>query len=167
MVDFICQYRCRSNTEFPSISISLLRTKLRRQHLGSLPTVSQVRASEWTLESYVNAGVGPTIHTGAQDDDIWKSTRSLRPGMKLKTTLKCDTKIHHWGVGYGGTTGLGNGPTNPFQVMQLVPGDLQTLWNLEQNKTSLLIIIILRYTSQKSYFRFVGKKYFLEIQLKR
>ena len=81
---------------------------------GSLPTVSEVRASEWTLESFVNAGVGPTIHTGVQDDDIWKSTRSLRPGMKLKTTLVGDTKIHHWGVGYGGTTGMGNGPTNPY-----------------------------------------------------
>ena len=82
---------------------------------GSLPTVSQVRSSEWTLESFVNAGVGPTIHSGAQDDDIWKSTRSLRPGMKLKTTLSSDIKVHHWGVGYGGTTGLGNGPTNPYQ----------------------------------------------------
>ena len=82
---------------------------------GSLPTVSQVRASEWTLESFVNAGVGPTIHSGAQDDDIWKSTRSLRPGMKLKATLSSDTKIHHWGVGYGGTTGMGNGPENPYQ----------------------------------------------------
>ena len=81
---------------------------------GSLPTVSEVRASEWTLESYVNTQAGPTIHTGVQDDDIWKSTRSLRPGMKLKTTLSSDTKIHHWGVGYGGTTGMGNGPTNPY-----------------------------------------------------
>ena len=82
---------------------------------GSLPTVSQVRASEWTLESYVNTQAGPTIHTGVQDDDIWKSTRSLRPGMKLKTTLSSDIKVHHWGVGYGGTTGMGNGPTNPYQ----------------------------------------------------
>ena len=82
---------------------------------GSLPTVSQVRASEWTLESYINTQAGPTIHTGVQDDDIWKSTRSLRPGMKLKTTLSSDIKVHHWGVGYGGTTGMGNGPTNPYQ----------------------------------------------------
>ena len=81
---------------------------------GSLPTVSQVRASEWTLQSYRNTQAGPTIHTGVQDDDIWKSTRSLRPGMKLKATLSSDTKIHHWGVGYGGTTGMGNGPVNPY-----------------------------------------------------
>ena len=60
--------------------------------------------------------------------------------MKLKTTLSSDTKIHHWGVGYGGTTGMGNGPTNPYK-MQLVPGDLQMLKNLEQKKTLLLIII--------------------------
>ena len=79
-----------------------------------LPSVSQIRASEWTLQSYVNTQAGPTIHTGVQDDDIWKSTRSLRPGMKLKTTLSSDTKLHHWGVGYGGTTGMGNGPTNPY-----------------------------------------------------
>ena len=52
-----------------------------------LPSVSEIRASEWTLQSYVNTQAGPTIHTGVQDDDIWKSTKSLRPGMKLKTTL--------------------------------------------------------------------------------
>ena len=79
-----------------------------------LPSVSEIRASEWTLQSYVNTQAGPTIHTGVQDDDIWKSTRSLRPGMKLKTTLGSDNKLHHWGVGYGGTTGMGNGPTNPY-----------------------------------------------------
>ena len=80
-----------------------------------LPSVSEIRASEWTLQSYVNTqDPGPTIHTGVQDDDVWKSTKSLRPGMKLKTTLSSDTKLHHWGVGYGGTTGMGNGPTNPY-----------------------------------------------------
>ena len=81
---------------------------------GSLPSVSQIRASEWTLQSFVNTQVGPTIHTGVQDDDIWKSTRSMRPGMKMKTTLSGDIKLHHWSVGYGGTTGLGNGPSNPY-----------------------------------------------------
>ena len=79
-----------------------------------LPSVSEIRASEWTLQSFVNTQAGPTIHTGVQDDDIWKSTRSMRPGMKMKTTLSGDTKIHHWGVGYGGTVGLGNGPLNPY-----------------------------------------------------
>ena len=81
---------------------------------GSLPSVSQIRASEWTLQSFVNTQAGPTIHTGVQDDDIWKSTRSMRPGMKLKATLSGDIKLHHWGVGYGGTTGMGNGPQNPY-----------------------------------------------------
>jgi hypothetical protein len=81
---------------------------------GSLPSVSQIRASEWTLQSFVNTQAGPTIHTGVQDDDIWKSTRSMRPGMKMKTTLSGDIKLHHWSVGYGGTTGLGNGPSNPY-----------------------------------------------------
>ena len=52
------------------------------------------------------------INSGFNDDDI--QSESLRPGMKLKTTLSSDTKIHHWGVGYGGTTGEGNGPTNPY-----------------------------------------------------
>ena len=79
-----------------------------------LPSVSQIRASEWTLQSFANTQAGPTIHTGIQDDDIWKSTRSMRPGMKMKATLSGDTKLHHWGVGYGGTTGLGNGPQNPY-----------------------------------------------------
>ena len=81
---------------------------------SSLPGITTHRASEWTLQSFVNTQAGPTIHTGIQDDDIWKSTRSMRPGMKMKTTLSSDTKLHHWGVGYGGTTGLGNGPINPY-----------------------------------------------------
>ena len=92
-----------------------------------LPSVSQIRASEWTLQSYVNTQAGPTIHTGVQDDDIWKSTKSLRPGMKLKTTLGGDIKLHHWGVGYGGTTGMGNGPTNPY-------GDATGSWRSSNNQ---------------------------------
>jgi len=81
---------------------------------GSLPSVSQIRSQEWILQSFVNAQAGPSIYTGIQDDDIWKSTRSMRPGMKMKTTLSGDIKLHHWGVGYGGTTGMGNGPLNPY-----------------------------------------------------
>jgi len=92
-----------------------------------LPSVSQIRASEWTLQSYVNAQAGPTIHSGVQDDDIWKSTKSLRPGMKLKTTLGSDIKLHHWGVGYGGTTGMGNGPLNPY-------GNATGSWRSSQNQ---------------------------------
>ena len=81
---------------------------------GTLPAISQIRSQEWTLESFVNTQAGPSVYTGIQDDDIWKSTRSMRPGMKMKTTLSSDTKLHHWGVGYGGTTGLGNGPINSY-----------------------------------------------------
>ena len=81
---------------------------------SSLPGITTLRASEWTLESYVTTPTDTVIHSGFNDDDIWKSTRSLRPGMKLKTTLSSDTKIHHWGVGYGGTVGQGNGPVNPY-----------------------------------------------------
>ena len=81
---------------------------------SSLPGITTHRASEWTLESYVNTPTDTVIHSGFNDDDIWKSTRSMRPGMKMKTTLGSDTKLHHWGVGYGGTVGLGNGPLNPY-----------------------------------------------------
>ena len=82
----------------------------------SLPGITTHRASEWTQLSYRDGKdpFGPSIHTGIRDDDIWKSTRSLRPGMKLKTLLGSNTGLHHWGVGYGGTTGLGNGPLNPY-----------------------------------------------------
>ena len=82
----------------------------------SLPGITTHRASEWTQLSYRDGKdpFGPSIHTGIRDDDIWKSTKSLRPGMKLKTLLGSNTGLHHWGVGYGGTTGLGNGPLNPY-----------------------------------------------------
>jgi len=92
-----------------------------------LPSVSEIRSSEWNLESFVNTQAGPTIHSGVQDDDIWKSTKSLRPGMKLKTSLGGDIKLHHWGVGYGGTTGMGNGPTNPY-------GDATGSWRSSNNQ---------------------------------
>ena len=82
----------------------------------SLPGITTHRASEWTQLSYRDGKdpFGPSIHTGIRDDDIWKSTRSLRPGMKVKTLLGSNTGLHHWGVGYGGTTGFGNGPLNPY-----------------------------------------------------
>ena len=92
-----------------------------------LPSVSEIRASEWTLQSHANAQAGPTIHTGVQDDDIWKSTKSLRPGMKLKTTVGSEWKLHHWGVGYGGTTGMGNGPLNPY-------GNATSSWRSSNNQ---------------------------------
>ena len=38
----------------------------------------------------------------------------MRPGQKMKATLTSGRELHYWGVGYGGTTGLGNGPLNPF-----------------------------------------------------
>ena len=83
---------------------------------SSLPGITTHRASEWTQLSFRNGKdpFGPSIHTGIRDDDIWKSTRSLRPGMKLKALLGSNPGLHHWGVGYGGTTGLGNGPLNPY-----------------------------------------------------
>ena len=82
----------------------------------SLPGITTHRASEWTQLSFRDGKdpFGPSIHTGIRDDDIWKSNQSLRPGMKLRTLLGSNTGLHHWGVGYGGTTGLGNGPLNPY-----------------------------------------------------
>ena len=135
---------------------------------SSLPGITTHRASEWTLQSYVNTQAGPTIHTGVQDDDIWKSTRSMRPGMKMKTTLSSDTKLHHWGVGYGGTTGMGNGPTNPYTnaTGSWRSSNAQEL-RAEQNST-----FNSNYTAMSSgsdpatSLNLAGKKYFLEIQLK-
>jgi hypothetical protein len=34
--------------------------------------------------------------------------------MKMKATLSGDIKLQHWGVGYGGATDMGNGPSNPY-----------------------------------------------------
>ena len=81
-----------------------------------LPSVSQIRAQEWTQLSFRDGQdpYGHSIYSGVKDDDVWKSTRSMRPGQKMKTTLVSDTALQYWGVGYGGTTGLGNGPLNPY-----------------------------------------------------
>ena len=81
---------------------------------GSLPSISQVRCQEWTRESFNNTPPGHCIYNGGEDDDIWKSTRSMRPGHKMTATIGDQTKLQYWGVGYGGTTGLGDGPLNPY-----------------------------------------------------
>ena len=80
-----------------------------------LPSVSQIRSQEWTLESFnTTPRPGHSIYEGLEDDDVWKSTRSMRPGQKMKATIGDQTKLQYWGVGYGGTTGNGDGPTNPY-----------------------------------------------------
>ena len=80
---------------------------------SSLPTPTH-RQSEWELKSHINALTGKTVHSGVVDDEMWKSTRSLKSGLKLKTTFVDTAKLQYWGVGYGGTTGLGDGPNNPY-----------------------------------------------------
>ena len=84
--------------------------------------------------------------------------------MKLKTTLSSDTKIHHWGVGYGGTTGMGNGPTNPY-TNATGSWRSSSLKNLKQKKTLPLIPITQAYRQEQSStsLDLSGKKYFLEI----
>jgi len=75
---------------------------------GNLPSVSQIRSQEWTLESFnTTPRPGHSIYEGLEDDDVWKSTRSMRPGHKMKATIGDQTKLQYWGVGYGGTTGTG------------------------------------------------------------
>jgi len=82
---------------------------------GNLPSVSQIRSQEWTLESFnTTPRPGHSIYEGLEDDDVWKSTRSMRPGHKMKATIGDQTKLQYWGVGYGGTTGNGDGPLNPY-----------------------------------------------------
>ena len=82
---------------------------------GNLPSVSQIRSQEWTLESFnTTPRPGHSIYEGVEDDDVWKSTRSMRPGHKMKATIGDQTKLQYWGVGYGGTTGNGDGPLNPY-----------------------------------------------------
>jgi len=74
---------------------------------GSLPSVTH-RPSNYTKVSSTNAAQGLTIHHGTSNNDVWKSNRSLKPGLKLKFTVPEAASNQYWATGYEGTSSQAN-----------------------------------------------------------
>ena len=75
---------------------------------GSLPSVSEVRPSNYHKISSLNTPQGPTIHHGVSNNDVWKSYRSLKPGEKIHFTVPTSSANQYWAVGYEGTSSQTN-----------------------------------------------------------
>ena len=73
----------------------------------SLPSVTH-RPSNYTKVSSTNAAQGLTIHHGTSNNDVWKSNRSLKPGLKLKFTVPEAASNQYWATGYEGTSSQSN-----------------------------------------------------------
>lgn len=95
---------------------------------GSLPTVSEVRSQDFTIKSYTDsARPGPSIYSGTRVNDVWRSNRSLRPGMKMKFTIPTAASNQYWATNFEGTEDLGNGQSNAYTEGEMT-------WRLTNNE---------------------------------
>ena len=87
---------------------------------GSLPSVSSVRAQDFTLKSYTDADrPGDSLYGGTKVNDVWKSNKSLRPGMKIKFTVPTSAGNQYWATNFEGTEDLGSGENNAYQAGEM------------------------------------------------
>ena len=86
----------------------------------SLPSVSSVRAQDFTLKSYTDADrPGDSLYGGTKVNDVWKSNKSLRPGMKIKFTVPTSAGNQYWATNFEGTEDLGSGENNAYQAGEM------------------------------------------------
>ena len=95
---------------------------------GSLPTVSEVRSQDFTIKSYTDsARPGPTFYDGTRVNDVWRSNRSMRPGMKMKFTIPTSASNQYWATNFEGTEDLGNGQASAYTAGEMT-------WRLTNNE---------------------------------
>ena len=82
---------------------------------SQLPAVSEVRSQDFTVKSYTDsARPGASFYDGTRTDDVWKSNRSLRPGLKVKFTVPTSAANQYWATAFEGTEDLGSGQSNAY-----------------------------------------------------
>ena len=87
---------------------------------GSLPGISTLRAQDFTLKSYTDADrPGDSLYGGTKVNDVWKSNKSLRPGMKIKFTVPTSAGNQYWATNFEGTEDLGSGENNAYQAGEM------------------------------------------------
>ena len=87
---------------------------------GSLPSISQIRSQDFTIKSYTDSDrPGHSFYSGTKVNDVWKSNRSLRPGMKVKFTVPTGAGNQYWSTNFEGTEDLGSGENNAYQAGEM------------------------------------------------
>ena len=85
----------------------------------SLPTVTH-RSQDFTLTSFTDSDrPGPSFYDGTKVNDVWKSNRSFKNGLKLKFTVPTTAGNQYWATAFEGTEDLGNGENNPYQAGEM------------------------------------------------
>ena len=94
-----------------------------------LPTVSTVRGQDFTLRSYTDSTrPGHSFYDGTKVNDVWKSNRSFKNGMKLKFTVPTSAGNQYWSTAFEGTEDLGNGENNAYTSGEMT-------WRLTNQET--------------------------------
>ena len=82
---------------------------------NSLPSVSEIRSQDFSVVSYDTSDRhGPSFFDGTKTDDVWKSNRSLRPGLKVNFTVPTSAGNQYWATNFEGTRDLGSGQNNAY-----------------------------------------------------
>ena len=86
----------------------------------SLPGISTLRSQDFTLKSYTDSDrPGASYYNGTKVNDVWKSNKSLRPGMKVKFTVPTTAGNQYWATNFEGTEDLGSGENNAYQAGEM------------------------------------------------
>ena len=95
---------------------------------NSLPSVSEIRSQDFSVVSYdTSSRHGPSFFDGTKTDDVWKSNRSLRPGLKVKFTVPTAAGNQYWATNFEGTRDLGSGQNNAYTAGEMT-------WRLTNNE---------------------------------
>ena len=95
---------------------------------NSLPSVSEIRSQDFSVVSYDTSDRhGPSFFDGTKTDDVWKSNRSLRPGLKVNFTVPTAAGNQYWATNFEGTRDLGSGQNNAYTAGEMT-------WRLTNNE---------------------------------
>jgi len=95
---------------------------------NSLPSVSEIRSQDFSVVSYDTVDRhGPSFFDGTKTDDVWKSNRSLRPGLKVKFTVPTAAGNQYWATNFEGTRDLGSGQNSAYTAGEMT-------WRMTNNE---------------------------------
>ena len=78
------------------------------------------RQQDFTLRSYTDAArPGPSFYDGTRVNDVWRSNRALKSGLKLKFTVPTTAGNQYWATNFEGTEDLGSGENNAYQAGEM------------------------------------------------
>ena len=86
-----------------------------------LPSVSEVRGQDFTLRSYTESDrpSSSSFYDGTKTNDVWKSNRALKAGLKVKFVVPTTAGNQYWATAFEGTEDLGSGENNAYQAGEM------------------------------------------------